>query len=295
MALLAEPLQTEIFGLSIKAKVGSTFHTVKPSVNINGNWRPVIKAYVKVGGVWQTTYEYEYVYQFVTGDFYDVDLDNLSLDKTHNVKIVINSGARLLASSTSAYALRTGTGYGGALTIENNGAIWGASGNGGGGGLSGSGANAGAAGGDGGDGGDALYVECPLTFSSIAPIGGGGGGGGGGSGGGGSGWPSYGNYYAGGGGGGGGQFSGLGGPKGSGSQTRTGSVGGNGLLYRAGYGGAGSCHSEGCGSAGANGGDFGQAGSSGAWGTGSFRSAGGAGGAAGAAYFNPQNYQIILL
>ena len=280
-------------GLNIKTKVGGSWVTPIPHANIGGTWTRVKKAYGKAGSTWQLTYEYESVYTLTSTTHTNVDLDTLGLDRYHNVRIVIPSGATLIASSTGNYALRTGTSHNAKLTIQNAGKILGRGGNGGRGGLSGSGGNAGPAGGAGSSGGPSVYIESAVTIINTGTIvGGGGGSGGGGSGGGRSGFPSYANYYAGGGGGGGGAPYGAGGAQGSGSEGRTGSAGGAGSLTSAGGGGAGSCHSQGCGSAGATGGAYGTNGSTAASGTGSFASGGGSGGSAGATYYNPSSYTI---
>jgi len=78
-----------IFGLSIKVKAGGAWQKAKPHVKVGGNWKPVIRAYAKVSGIWQTTYEYEYIYTFSSGEHTNVDLDTLGLDKTHNVRVII--------------------------------------------------------------------------------------------------------------------------------------------------------------------------------------------------------------
>ena len=278
--------------MSIKAKVSGSYVTTTPSVKVAGTWTKVKKVYAKRSGSWSTPlYEYEWIYTFSAAIHTDVDVDTISgIDKYHNVRIIIPSGATLVASSTSTYALRTGVGYGGTLTIQNAGKILGRGGRGGNGGTSGSGGNAGPAGTAGSAGGACIYIEHPVTITNTGTIAGGGGGsGGGGSGGGDSNWS---NYYAGGGGGGGGAPYGAGGSQGSGSEGRTGSAGSAASLTSAGGGGAGSCHSEGCGSAGATGGAYGTNGSGASSGTGSFASGGGGGGTAGATYYNPSSHAI---
>ena len=281
----------EIFGLSIKAKVSGSYVSTTPSVKISGTWTKVKKVSAKKSGSWGTPlYEYESVYTLSAATHTDVDLDALSLDRYHDVRVVIPSGATLVASSTSTYALKTGTSHVAKLTIQNAGTIVGRGGAGGRGGLSGSGGHAGPAGGSGSAGGASMHIESNVTILNTGTIAGGGGGsGGGGSGGGDSNWS---NYYAGGGGGGGGAPYGAGGAQGSGSEGRTGSAGSAASLTSAGAGGAGSCHSEGCGSAGATGGAYGTNGSGASSGTGQFASAGGSAGAAGATYYNPSTFTI---
>jgi hypothetical protein len=253
--------QTETFGLSIKSKVSGTWQDSHPYAKVGGTWQRVLKAYTKVSGTWQTSYQWEYVYTYSSGEYTDQDFDNLGLDKTNNVRVIVPSGTIIIASSTSTYAIKTGTGYGGNLIIENRGRILGRGGNGGNGGTSGSGGSAGAAGTAGQSGGNAIHVECPLYVYRIADVlaGGGGGGGGGGS-------------------------------RGSGSEGRLGSAGGTASLTSGGGGGAGSSHSEGVGSAGASGGSVGSSGSGASSGTGSFASGGGGGGAAASWMYNPSNH-----
>jgi len=161
---------TEIFGLSIKTKVGGSWATVIPSIKVGGNWVKAKKISTKVGGVWTGVYEYEYVYTFSQGIYVNSDLDALVTDKYYNVKIDIQNGAQLRASSTSAYSLKTGSGYGGTLSIHY---VQQQSGHGGNGGQGGGGqpsqngrpATVGTA------GGPFALIECPVTFV-FSPFGG---------------------------------------------------------------------------------------------------------------------------
>ena len=284
--------QMGIFGLNIKAKVSNSWQTLTPRVKAGGGWQSVRMAWVKVGGIWQPTYQYVWEYTFASGEHTDVDLDNLSgIDKFHHVTITIPAGATLVASSTSAYALKTGTGYGGTLKIINNGKILGRGGAGGTGGQSTShfyvvNGSAGA------NGGPAIYIECPVTIDNNGLINGGAGGG---AGGGGAAddrsWPSS-NDYASGGGGGGGAPYGAGGAAGS-SHVNAGGAGSTASLTAPGNGGGGTTDGSATSGAGGAGGSWGQTGASGGSASrGDYRKSGGAGGTAGPAYDNPDNFTV---
>ena len=181
MILLA---MLEIYGLNTKVKVGSSWETVqKIHVKNGGTWTQVKRAYGKVGASWETTYEYEWVYEYSTGEHLDQDIDLISgIDKFHNVRIVIPSGTTIRSSLATGYALNTGSGYGGALTIENAGSILGAGGNGGDGGRGDQTSAAGNAGQDGQDGGSAINIQSDVRIINTGVIQGGQGGGGGGGG-----------------------------------------------------------------------------------------------------------------
>lgn len=283
----------EIFGLSIKVKASGSFKTATPSVKVGGTWTKVKKAYVKKSGSWDQIYEYESVYTLNTGvQVGTIDFDALALDRHHNVRVVVPSGATLVAPSTSTYAIKTGTSHNAKITLENNGAIYGRGGNGGGGGYRVSGSNspsptAGA------NGGSAIHIESDITLINNGTISGGGGGGGGGEG-------TYTNRHAGGGGGGGGAPYGTGGA----GRTTNGTSGVNGetgataSLTSGGAGGRGAystSHSNmegGRGGAGGNLGNHGYAGNT--YPTGDVWQVTGVGarGLAGATYYNPSNFTI---
>lgn len=182
--------------------------------------------------------------------------------------ITVNSGVTITASTTSAFAFDTGTGFPGGhfIRLNNSGTI---AGRGGAGGAGGAGSSNGA-GVAGGAGGPALRAQVAIEINNAGTIGGGGGGGGGGRG--------YevgpGKDTYGGGGGGGGRASGAAG-LGSTGNTSNGANGAAGTLAAAGVGGGGGGGFAGAGGAG---GALGSAGSAGAGGT-----AGGSGGAGGAA------------
>jgi len=282
---------TEISGLNIKAKVGSTWVDPVIQANIGGTWTKVKKAYGKVGGTWQKTYEYESVYTLAGGTHTDVDLDALGLDRYHNVRIVIPSNATLIASSTSAYALRTGTSHNATLTIQNNGKIYGRGGNGGNGGYRYPSSNLLPQ--SGGTGGRAVYVESNVTFDNNGTIAGGGGGAGGGEG-------TYVYRHAGGGGGGGGAPYGTGGAglSANGGGSYNAASGATAALTTGGAGGYGARATGNSGyfygGSGGSGGNVGATGASGNGGTGVFSAGTGVGGtgAAGATYYNPNGYTI---
>ena len=287
---------TEISGLSIKTKVSGTWQNAKPHVKVSGTWEPVRTVWSKVNGGWVSTYEHEYVYTFAAGTHTDVDLDTLGLDKFNHVRIVIPSNATLIASSTSTYALKTGTGYGGTLTIENNGVVYGRGGNGGGGGYQYPSAGSMITPEAGGSGGDAIHIENTVTIDNNGTILGGGGGGGGGEG-------TYIYRHAGGGGGGGGAPYGTGGVgrTANGSQSYNAANGATATLTSGGAGGAGARAVSGSvffyGGTGGNGGNIGVDGSSGGFTPSSVtHSTGvGAGGADGTAYYNPSNFTITQI
>jgi len=279
---------TETSGLNIKAKVGSSWVAPIPHVNVAGTWTKVKKAYGKVGSTWEQTYQYESVFTFAATEHTDVDLDSLSLDRYHNVRVVIPSGATLVASSTSVYALKTGTSHTAKLTIENNGAILGRGGNGGNGGL-GYSYNAIAHATDGTVGGVAVHLESDITLINNGTLSGGGGGGGGAEG-----YVHTGTAYGGGGGGGGGRPYGAGGN--GGSTTHSGTAGSAGTLASEGTGGTGGYDGTVRGGIGGSGGAEGSAGSQGGEITGDHghvvESNKGIGGAAGATYYNPSSFTI---
>ena len=279
--------------MSIKSKVSGVWESILPHVKAGGTWKPVRNVHTKVAGTWEVTYRHEYVYTFDAGVHTDVDLNlaSLGLDKFNKVRIVIPADASLVASSTSLYALRTGTGYGSTLTIENNGVILGRGGNGGGGGSGYSynevhGPSGGTA------GGPAIYIECDVTIDNNGTISGGGGGGSGGNG-----AVKVGTgYYAGGGGGGGRPYGAAGtSPRYTAGTYFYGSNGAAGTLTAAGAGGAGGSGAGGYAGAGGSGGAVGSSGGNSGQGGGSisFDSVNGYGGAAGTTYVNAGTFTVI--
>lgn len=280
--------------MSIKTKVGSTWQEPTPHVKVNGTWTKVKKAYGKVGSTWQTTYEYESVYTLNTGEQVGtIDFDALALDRHHNVRVVVPSGATLVAPSTSTYAVKTGTSHNAKITLENHGKILGRGGNGGNAGYRVSGSNTPSPT-AGGNGGSAIHIESAITIDNNGTILGGGGGGGGGEG-------TYVYRHAGGGGGGGGAPYGTGGvgKTTNGSAPRAnGATGATASLLYGGAGGRGAYTSSHNGLEGGRGGSGGNVGNHGY--AGGFQANGdvsqvtgvGARGLAAAAYYNPSNHTI---
>jgi hypothetical protein len=283
----------EMCGLSTKVKVSGAWTDAKPHVKVSGSWIKVKKGYSKVSDTWENTYEYESVYTFSSGTHTDVDLDTLSLDKYHNVKVVIPSDAVLVASTTSTYALKTGTTYT-KLTIENNGKILGRGGNGGNAGF-GYSYNEIAQPTAATNGGIAIHVEAPITIDNNGTINGGGGGGGGGAG-----AVHVGTAYVGGGGGGGGYPLGSGGN--GGSTTHSGTNGNAGTISSFGTGGTGGNDGTVGGGSGGSGGTHGASGTIGSDITGDHssdahvvESGQGAAGTAGDDYYNPSSYAVTQI
>jgi hypothetical protein len=296
MTPLHPKVRMEMCGLSTKVKVSGAWTDAKPHVKVSGSWVKVKKAYSKVSGTWENTYEYESVYTFSSGTHTDVDLDTLGLDVYHNVKVIIPADAVLVASTTSTYALKTGDGFttGRKLTIENNGKILGRGGNGGNAGY-GYSYNQIAQPTNGTNGGIAIYVEFPVTIDNNGTINGGGGGGGGGAG-----AAHVGTAYVGGGGGGGGYPLGSGGN--GGSTTHSGTNGADGTVSSFGTGGTGGNDGTVGGGSGGSGGTYGASGSNGLDITGDHSTDAhvletglGTGGVAGADYYNPSSHTVTQI
>ena len=206
------------------------------------------------------------------------------------VTLTINSGVNVYSTSTSSYALDTGSGWpsGSSITIANSGKIIGMGGAGGAGQYATPSGGSGAAGADGGPALNVQYASIITGSGSI--VAGGGGGGGGGCGYRYSGVPSH--HGSGGGGGGGGGDNGAGGAGGGTSVTgHVGGTGSDGTATGGGAGGAGGAD-DGFASAGGAGGagGYGTAGTAGSNGSGLNNSgAGGLGGAVGNAITGNSN------
>ena len=121
------------------AKVSGTWREVDPKVKIGGTWKQVKRVWIKKAGTWQLNWGFTWYYTFPTSQTYD----NYNLhdsvpgyDDSFDVVITIPSSTTFKATSTSNYALRTGTFDGNTLKIINNGKIIGKGGNGGAGGSS---------------------------------------------------------------------------------------------------------------------------------------------------------------
>lgn len=289
--LLYPRVITETSGLSTKVKVSGAWTNAEPKVKLNGTWTRVKKAYAKQGNSWKPTYEYESVFTFSATQHTNVDLDALSLDRYHNVRVVVPSGATLVASSTTTYALKTGTSHSAKITIENHGLIYGHGGKGGAGGYQYPSSMIAPQ--DGFSGGSAIHIESNITIINNGSILGGGGGAGGGEG-------TYIYRHAGGGGGGGGAPYGTGGAgkTANGSSSYNAASGAIATLTTGGAGGYGAraAHGEGLfyGGAGGDGGAIGVIGAAGGFTPSSVsRKTGvGSGGAAGAPYYNPSSFTI---
>lgn len=285
---------TGTYGLNIKVKVGGAWTDTKPHVKVSGTWSKVKKAYTKVGGSWETSYEYESVYTLNTGvQVGTIDFDALVLDRYHNVRVVVPSGATLVAPSTSTYAVKTGTSHNAKITLENNGVIYGRGGDGGNGGYRVDSQNQPDPE-DGFNGGSAIFVESNITVINNGTILGGAGGGGGGEG-------TYVYRHAGGGGGGGGAPYGVGGvgmTTNGAAPWANGVTGATASLTTGGVGGRGaytSSHNGLEGGAGGTGGNVGNSGSSGGYQANGdvYKVTGvGAGGSNGASYYNPSSFTI---
>ena len=202
----------ETFGLNTKIKAGGAWQTVTPKVKVGGVWKTVEKISVKAGGAWQVVHQNTFNYTFSAGMHFESDLDLLisASQKTGDVIVTIPSDAWLIGGGSTTYAdgsgtqsekngtsgLKTGSGYGGTLTIINNGYIYGRGGAGSGGGTCGwnngvqpftkTPLNQGFGYGtvqNGGNGGPGIDIECNVTIDNNGAISGGGGGGAGGGGG----------------------------------------------------------------------------------------------------------------
>jgi len=224
------------------------------------------------------------VYTFSVATHTNVDLDTLGIAQGGDVLVVIPSGAVLVATSVSNYALKTGTGWAASLTIQNNGKILGRGGRGGHGGNStsswakGTGKVAEA-------GGKAIHVEHAVTIDNNGILSGGGGGGG--STGGVSYFNGWGYYRKGGNGGGGGAPNGDNGWGGNGSNS-SGYSGSDGTLTAGGAGG-GSSHSGG------TGGSYGASGVAAAAAPNGNYGPSGTVGAGGATYYNPSSFTVTQI
>ena len=202
----------ETFGLNTKIKAGGAWQTVTPKVKVGGVWKTVEKISVKAGGAWQVVHQNTFNYTFSAGMHFESDLDLLisASQKTGNVIVTIPSDAWLIGGGSTTYAdgsgtqsekngtagLKTGSGYGGTLTIINNGYIYGRGGAGSGGGTCGwnngvlpfttTPLNQPLGYGtlqNGGNGGPGIDIECNVIIDNNGAISGGGGGGAGGGGG----------------------------------------------------------------------------------------------------------------
>ncbi|AIK68261.1 hypothetical protein P10VF_048 [Rhizobium phage vB_RleM_P10VF] len=153
--------------MPIWTKVAGTWKKVlDPEIKKAGAWTPVKVVSVKVGGVWQQVFAIEIV-AFVAANATNVSLQSLfaSGDWSNPLlkkRVVVNPGVIVGSTNPAVSALRTGTGWAGALQLDNYGEIQGA------GGVPNSGA-----------GGHAILCEAAgLTIKNFGAIRGGGGAGG---------------------------------------------------------------------------------------------------------------------
>jgi len=201
-----------ISDMPIFTNIGGVWHqspaVTGPKVNVGGVWHQVSNAYVNVSGlgwrpIWTRAFNLNYVFSATTTN---QNLRTIALAAGWDgvlpliATYTVNSGVIIGSTTTSAYALDTGTSFpnGSSLTLVNNYYIVGAGGTGGIGGnqyfgtggaggagytpgegrWGNSGNNTGQPGGSGTAGGPAVIARVPLTIINNGVIGGGGGGGG---------------------------------------------------------------------------------------------------------------------
>tara|TARA_B100000959_G_scaffold268496_2_gene313280 strand:- start:4719 stop:5840 length:1122 start_codon:yes stop_codon:yes gene_type:complete len=149
----------EMFGLSTKVKLSGTWTEIDAQhVKISGVWKPVARSYAKLSGTWTETWGAERTVKFTKSDtpvttgndrvyaapttdgtfgvYTDIDLDSYfsSDDKDYPCRAIVDSDVYIVASATSAFAIKTGASYTKTITIENNGNVLGRGGAGGTGG-----------------------------------------------------------------------------------------------------------------------------------------------------------------
>jgi len=126
--------------MTIKIKDDDTFKEANEvHIKDGDTWKRTKKVHIKDDDTWKIAHESLATYTFTKdaapatdgayGVYTDIDLDDYfdADDKFWNCKVVIDSDVAIIA-------LATGSGYGGTLTIENNGYILGHGGAGGDGG-----------------------------------------------------------------------------------------------------------------------------------------------------------------
>ena len=180
--------------MTINIKKNAPGNTVEwvnaiPKVKVSTtSWVDVKKIWVKKSATeWKSVYEQETVYTFPVGSgtalnptvINDVDLGGNDADgnpyftvdqKLKDCRVIIPAGVALVASTVAEYALKTGSVYGGKLTLQVDGLLLGRGGNGG--------AATADNGGNGSAGGPAVYVETNIYVEQSVNVYGGGGGGG---------------------------------------------------------------------------------------------------------------------
>jgi hypothetical protein len=118
--------------MTLHAKQAGAWSTVQSLyVKQSGVWVPVQNAYVKNAGAWVEYYSSEVVVT-IAANSTNVNLSTLFTSavwtSSTNKRVVINAGVTIGATSTGFAAVRTGTGWGGILTLQNAGTIQGAGG-----------------------------------------------------------------------------------------------------------------------------------------------------------------------
>ncbi len=96
-----------------------------------GTWKRGKSVYIKDSGTWKKTHSSTWSYTF-TSNATNVNISQLAgIDPFYDIEITINPGVYIYSTDVNTYAMRTGTGFGGILTVINNGYIYGAGGKGG--------------------------------------------------------------------------------------------------------------------------------------------------------------------
>jgi hypothetical protein len=118
--------------MTLHAKQAGAWSTVQSLyIKQSGVWVPVQNAYVKNAGAWVEYYSSEVVVT-IAANSTNVNLSTLFTSavwtSSTNKRVVINAGVTIGATSTGFAAVRTGTGWGGILTLQNAGTIQGAGG-----------------------------------------------------------------------------------------------------------------------------------------------------------------------
>jgi|AJXC01.1.fsa_nt_gi hypothetical protein len=117
--------------MSISRKIDLTWTEVQDVyVKQESQWKRAKKVFVKSGGVWKETHSSLHTLNIST-DVNNLDLDNEAIDRFNDVKVIVNSGVTVASTNINTPSFKTGVGYGGTLTIVNNGNIWGCGGIGG--------------------------------------------------------------------------------------------------------------------------------------------------------------------
>jgi len=106
---------TEIYGLSIKIKQGSTWQTPDISIKSGGNWTSVKKAYTKSGGNWTEVYEgTRTITQYQTDGTFTLALGT---GRYVNVKALGGGGGGGAGGPYGGSSPNSGAGYSGSSSI----------------------------------------------------------------------------------------------------------------------------------------------------------------------------------